>query len=115
MVKISGLINRTLTFRLTFRVMLALAMLLMAALLTMFYYSRKAVKEEAVQNAGQALEATVERIDNILLSVEQASGNIYWRMLPHINQKDRLEDYARRLKEGNSYVVDCHIDWNTDS
>ena len=115
MVKISGLINRTLTFRLTFRVMLALAMLLMAALLTMFYYSRKAVKEEAVQNAGQALEATVERIDNILLSVEQASGNIYWRMLPHINQKDRLEDYARRLKEGNSYVADCHIDWNTDS
>ena len=68
MPKLSKLIRRTLSFRLTLRVMLALAALLMAALLTMFWFSRKAVKEEALMDAQQTLEATVERIDNILLS-----------------------------------------------
>ena len=75
MPRLSKLIRRTLSFRLTLRVMLALAALLMAALLTMFWFSRKAVKEEVLLDASQTLEATVEKIDNILLSVEQAAGN----------------------------------------
>ena len=44
--RLSKLINRTLSFRLTLRVIFALAILLIAALLVMFWFSRKAVKEE---------------------------------------------------------------------
>ena len=59
-------------------VIAALAMLLMVALLVLLFFSRKAVKELALRDAEQTLEATVHNIDNILLSVEQASGNVYW-------------------------------------
>ena len=115
MPKLSKLIRRTLSFRLTLRVMLALAALLMAALLTMFWFSRKAVKEEALMDAQQTLEATVERIDNILLSVEQAAGNVYWKMIPYFNQPDRLNTFTSKLMEQNPYVTSCNIEWREDS
>lgn len=115
MARLPKLITRTLSFRLTLRVMIALASLLMAALLIMFYFSRKAVKEEVVQDARQTLETTVGRIDNVLLNVEQATGNIYWKMMPHINEPEKLDAYMNRLKEINPYIVNCNIVWNTDT
>lgn len=115
MARLSKLINRTLSFRLSLRMMFALATLLMVALLIMFVYSRKAVKEEALMDAEQTLEATVERIDNILLGVEQSAGNIYWKILPHINQPEKVEMYTRKLVEGNPYITDCDITWTTDT
>lgn len=90
-------------------VLVALATLLMAALLIMFSFSRKAVKEEAVQKAEQTLEATIQHIDNILLSVEQASGNIYWKILNHPDQPDKTELYCKKLVEENPYIVDCTV------
>ena len=50
-------------------VIAALATLLMVALLIMLFFSRKVVKEEALHDAEQTLEATVQSIDNIILSV----------------------------------------------
>lgn len=90
-------------------VLVALATLLMTALLIMFFFSRKAVKEEALQKAGQTLESTVQNIDNILLSVEQSAGNIYWKMMSHIDQPDMMDVYSRKLVESNSYIVGCAI------
>ena len=115
MPRLSKLIRRTLSFRLTLRVMLALAALLMAALLTMFWFSRKAVKEEVLLDASQTLEATVEKIDNILLSVEQAAGNVYWKMIPYIDQPEKLNMFADMLKERNPYVTSCDIVWSNDT
>ena len=115
MARLPKLINSTLSFRLSLRVILALATLLLAALLIMFRYSRKAVKEEALMDAQQTLEATVERIDNILLSVEQGAGNIYWKMLPHIDQPEKVEAYTHRLVETNPYITNCNITWGTDT
>ena len=113
--RLSKLINRTLSFRLTLRVIFALAILLIAALLVMFWFSRKAVKEETLQDAGQTLEATVEQIDNILLSVEQAAGNVYWKMMPYVDDPEKLEKYTRQLRETNPYITGCDIVWNTDT
>jgi hypothetical protein len=93
----------------------ALATLLLVALLIIFVFSRKAVKEEALQDASQTLEATIQRIDNILLKVEQSSGNIYWKMLPHIHQPEKLEVYTRKLVETTPYITDCSITWDNDS
>ena len=78
-------ITRTLSFRLSLTLLSALATLLIVALGIMFYFSRKAVKEEASLKATQTLEATQQRIDNILLSVEQSSGNIYCNILVTIS------------------------------
>ena len=85
MARLPKIITRTLSFRLSLRVIIALATLLMAALLIMFVFSRKAVKEEALLDAEQTLESTVERIDNILLGVEQAAGNVYWKIFQIMN------------------------------
>ena len=115
MARLPKVIRGTLSFRLSLRVLLALATLLLAALLIMFRYSRKAVKEEALMDAQQTLEATVERIDNILLSVEQGAGNVYWKMLPVIDQPEKVEAYSRKLVEANPYITNCNIIWDADT
>ena len=115
MAKLPRLITKTLSFRLSLTVIAALATLLLVALLIIFVFSRKAVKEEALMNAGQTLEATMQRIDNILLKVEQSSGNVYWKMLPNIHKPEKLELYTRKLVETTPYITDCTITWDADS
>ena len=115
MSKLPRIITKTLSFRLSLTVIAALATLLLVALLIIFVFSRKAVKEEALHDAGQTLEATMQRIDNILLKVEQSSGNIYWKLLSHIHQPEKLELYTRKLVEATPYITDCTITWDTDS
>lgn len=115
MAKLPRLITRTLSFRLSLTVIAALATLLLVALLIIFVFSRKAVKEEALMDASQTLEATMQRIDNILLKVEQSSGNVYWKMLPNIHQPEKLELYTRKLVETTPYITDCDITWDADS
>ncbi|MBR7030582.1 MAG: HAMP domain-containing protein [Prevotella sp.] len=115
MSKVTKIIAKTLSFRLSLRIIAALALLLMLALVTMFYFSRKAVREEALQNAEQTLEAMVENIDNVLLSVEQAAGNIYWKMMDHTVQPELMDTYAHKLMECNPYITNSRIIWNADS
>ena len=80
MFKWPKIVTRTLSTRLSLIVVGAIAFLLLASLIVMLFFSRKALKQEALQNAEQTLEATVQHIDNILLSVEQSTGNIYWKL-----------------------------------
>lgn len=109
-------IAQTLSFRLSLMVIAALATLLMVALLVLLFFSRKAVKDEALRDAEQTLEATVLNIDNVLLSVEQASGNVYWKMIRSLQLKDGKETlYARKLVETNPYVSDCRLLWGTEN
>lgn len=110
MLQKANIIARTLSFRLSLMVIAALATLLMVALLILLFFSRKAVKEEALWDAEQTLEATVLNIDNILLSVEQASGNVYWKIYRSLQSGDGKEElYARRLVETNPYISDCRL------
>lgn len=115
MIQEAKVIAKTLSFRLSLMVIAVLATLLMVALLVLLFFSRKAVKEEALHDAEQTLEATVLNIDNILLSVEQASGNVYWKILRSLQLKDGREGlYARKLVETNPYISDCRLVWDTD-
>lgn len=109
MLRLPAFINRTLSVRLSLMVVSAMAILLMVSLVVMLHFSRKAVKEEALQKAEQTLEGTVQQIDNILLSVEQAAGNTFFAMLPHMNQPDMINEYSRRLVVSNPYVMGCAI------
>ncbi len=109
MIRLPKIIAKTLSVKLSLMVIAALATLLMVALMTMYYYSRKALKEEALQKGMQTLEATVQHIDNILLDVEQSSGNIYWKMLSHLNEPEKVEAYCQRVVDCNPYVVDCRV------
>lgn len=88
---------------------LEIALLLSASLAVMFVFSRKVVKDEAMHAADQTLEGTVQQIDNVLLSVEQATGNVYVDLLKHLNDPQRMFTYSNMLVEGNPYIVGCAI------
>ena len=109
MLRLPKFINNTLSVRLSLMVVSAMAILLMASLIVILHFSRKAVKEEALQKASQTLEGTTQRIDNILLSVEQATGNIYFSMQPYLDQPEKMYIYSRRLVESNPYIDGCAI------
>ena len=109
MLRLPKFINKTLSVRLSLIVVFSMAILLMTSMTVMLYFSRKAVKEEALQKASQTLESAVQRIDNILLSVEQATGNIYFNMFPNLNRSDLMYTYCRELVEANPYVTGCAI------
>lgn len=108
------IISRTLSLRLSLMVVLAVAVLLSVSLAVMLHFSRQALKHEALQNAEQTLEGTVQRVDNILLSVEQSVGNVYWDMLSHIDQQEQMEGYCRRIVECCPYVAGCAIAFEPD-
>ena len=109
MLRLPTIIKKTLSVRIGLMVVLAMALLLMATMIVMLHYSRKAVKEEAIQKASQTLEGTIHNIDNIMLSVEQTTGNIYFNMIPHLNNRDMMFNFARKLVETNPYVAGCAI------
>ena len=103
------IINQNLSMRLSLIVVSAMAILLLASLVVMMTFARRELREEALQKAAQSLESTVQRIDNILLSVEQASGNFYFRLLPQLGDKERIAHYSRQLVESNPYIEGCAI------
>lgn len=114
MLRLLKIINRTLSVRISLMVVSAMALLLMASLAVMLYYSKKAVKEEALQKASQTLDGTVEHIDNILLSVEQSVGNTYFNLLPQLSNPDIMSANSRNLVESNPYISGCAIAFKED-
>ena len=97
MSRMTRYIASRLSVRLSLMVVLSIAILLTASLLVMLYYSRKAIKEEALHKAEQALEGTVQHIDNVLLSVEQTSGNMYWTLMAHIDEPEKMFTYSQKI------------------
>ena len=81
MLRLSRFIPKTLSLKLSLMVCFEIALLLSLSLAVMFYFSRKALREEAMHDAEQTLEGTAQHVDNILLGVEQSVGNFYWELL----------------------------------
>lgn len=104
MLRLTRFFTKTLSLRISLTIVLAIAVLLTAALFVMFRFSRKALKEEAFAKGSETVEAVVQNVDNILLSVEQTSGNFYWDILMHMTDSDRLSNDVRRLVESNPQI-----------
>ena len=102
-------IKQTLSIRLSLMMVLAIGMLLIVALIVMFHFSWLAMKAEARGDAEQTLEGTSQQIDNILMSVEQSAGNIYFDMIMHLDEPEMMATYCERLVRGNPYIVGCAI------
>ena len=107
-------IYRNLSVRLSLMVVLAIAILLSLSLAIMLYFSRQTLKQEALQNAEQTLDGMIYNIDNIMLSVEQTTGNIFFSMAPHMDNPDLMFIYARKQVETNPYVAGCAIAFKED-
>ena len=109
MLRLPKIITKTLSVRLSLMVVSLIALLLLLSLALMFHFSRQVMREEAMQDAEQTLEGTVQHIDNILLSVEQSTGNIYWDLMAHLDRQDLMLTYARRLVTCNPNIIGCAI------
>ena len=109
MTKLTDCIKGRLSVKISLMAVSAMAVLLIASLVVMLLYSRKKVKEETMARVTQTLDGTVQNIDNILLSVEQATGNVYYSLPSRINNPEALELYRRKLIDSNPYVADCTI------
>ena len=107
--KLTNLIKGKLSVKISLMAVSAMAVLLIASLVVMLLYTRKKVKEETLARVTQTLDATVQNIDNILLSVEQATGNVYYSLIPQINNPEALERSRCKLIDSNPYVADCTI------
>lgn len=109
MLRLSRIMPKTLSLKLSLMVCLEIALLLSLSLAVMFYFSRRALRDEAMHDVEQTLEGTAQHIDNILISVEQSAGNFYWELLNHLDRPDRMFAYSRKIVECNPYVVGCAI------
>ena len=107
------IIRKNLTLRISLMVFYGLV-LLAITLVAMFQFAHKALKDEAMSNAEQTLDATVQQIDNILLSVEQTTGNVYVELIRHLDQPERMLTYAQKLVESNEYIDGCAIVFRPD-
>ncbi len=106
-------ITRNLSLRISLIVVYGLS-LLTITLVAIFHFAHNALKEEAVSNAQQTLDGTVQQIDNILLNVEQSAGNIYFELIRHKDQPEMMYTYCRELIASNRYIVGCAIAFKPD-
>lgn len=101
--------RKHLSLRLSVRIASAMCILLMVTLLVMFVYSRNVMKQNALHRASQTLEGAMVKVDNVLLSVEEATGNVYYQMRPLLDNPDTLDTYCRMMVETNPYATGCAI------
>lgn len=97
------------SLRINLVVVCGVVLLLAASLAVMYYFSYQAIHQEARLNAEQTIESTEQCMDNILLSVEQSTGNVYRELCSHLKQPERLEKYCRQLVTCNPYIVGAAV------
>jgi len=102
-------ITNALSTRISLKAAFAIALLLLTALFVMYKYSRKVMREEAMEKAVLTLGSTLMQIDNVMLNVEQASGNVYTDLLMHLDRPELLPKYTRNLIESSPYIRACAI------
>lgn len=90
-------------------VMVVIVALLIVSLGVLFYFTRKVLVEEVKMDAEQRLEGTVQRVDNVLLAIEQATGNVYRALLEDLDHPDHMINYCRRIVECNENIKLCAI------
>lgn len=89
--------------------MIEVVILLLVSLGTLLFFTRKALVMEKKKDADQRLEGTVQHVDNVLLSIEQTTGNFYYELTAYLDKPERMKDYCRRLVECNDYIFGSAI------
>lgn len=90
-------------------VLLGVTLFYVAAVVVMFRFSHQAIEAEALEKAGQALDGTVQRIENRMAAVEVASRNMLWNVERHLDNPDGMASYCIEFLENNPGVEGCAI------
>ena len=95
--------------KLNIQIIIEALLVLAVTLGILAYFTQKALRQEALLNAEQLLEGTMQDIDNILLNVEQSTANVYYDLLEHLDDPDRMFTYSKELVENNPNIIGCAI------
>ena len=102
-------IRRKLSVRVSLWVVFFAALIFNAALAFLFYQSREAVRQEAVNHATQILDKTSLRVEGILNRVEVASNMTKWMVERHPERADSMFVYSRGILQNNPDFYNCSI------
>ena len=107
--KIFTYIRRKLSVRVSLWVVMFAAVIFIAALGFLFYQSREAVRQEAINRATQILDKTSLRVEGILNRVEVATAMTEWLVQRHPNVADSMFVYSRGMLLNNPDFYNCSI------
>ena len=102
-------IRHSLSRRLSLGIVLFAAMILVASLGFMFWVSRQAIRQEAINHATEILENTALRVNGILDKVVIAANNTEWLINRHLDTPDSMYVYSRRILINNPDLNGCSI------
>ena len=109
MSKVFAYIRRKLSVRVSLWVVMFAAVIFIAALSFLFYQSREAVRQEAINRATQILDKTSLRVEGILNRVEVAPNMTMWLVPRHPNKADSMFVYSRGVLQNNPDFYNCSI------
>lgn len=107
--KVLAYIRQKLSVRVSLWVVMFAAVIFIGALSFLFYQSREAIRQEAINRATQILDKTSLRVEGILNRVEVASDMTKWLVQRHPNKADSMFVYSRGVLLNNPDFYNCSI------
>ena len=102
-------IRKSFSARLSIWVVLFTAMVFMSVVTYIVSISRRTVRQEAIQMAGQVLENTELRLDSIIEDVQAIADNLEWLIYRHLDSPESMLEYSRSAVQGNMFLTGCSI------
>ncbi len=109
MKKIINYFRQSITRWLSLWIVLFAAIIFILALSFMFFQSREAVHQEAVNRATKILDNTTLRVTNILDRVETATTMTEWLVMRHPDVADSMFVYSKGILKNNPDFHSCSI------
>lgn len=106
-------LRRTLSRKLSLRIML-LAIPIFVVSLSIFYnHSNALIDKEAVERSATILNATMQKVENFISTIETAAKSNVWLLEENFNPES-LEAISRRIVNLNKSVLSCSISTEPD-
>jgi sigma-B regulation protein RsbU (phosphoserine phosphatase) len=109
MKSILAYIRRKLSVRVSLLVVMFATIIFIAALGFLFYQSREAIRQEAINHATQILDNTSLRVTGILNRVEVAATMTEWLVNRHPEVADSMFIYSKSMLLNNPDFYNCSI------
>ena len=101
-------IRRSFSTKLSLWILLMAVPVFCASVGLLFYQSRRMIQREAVERANVTLDASLQRINRYLVTVETASNTYSW-LIQRSMQPDSLMALTERIVHFNPYSDGCAI------
>ena len=107
--RVIAYIRRKLSVRVSLWVVMFAAVIFIAALSSLFYQAREAVRQEAVHRATTILDRTSLQVEGILNRVEVATHMTEWLVQRHPDKADSMFVYSEGMLRNNPDFYTCSI------